>query len=128
MAVLPGTRLSPTGSTASVEPPAWKSLQQEQGRLLEMNDHRLKDRKAREVNISELFTPGTGRDLDEEPAAEAFKTDNSPHYKWRQRAAGKGDKKIVQRPKLNSTCKMTTAGWDLGGTRRDMADLKARSK
>lgn len=52
----------------------------------------------------------------------------TPHYEWRQRAAGKGDKKMVQRPKLNSTCKMTTADWDLGGARRDMADLKARSK
>lgn len=35
---------------------------------------------------------------------------------------------MVQRPKLNSTCKMTTAGWDPGGARRDMGDLKARSK
>lgn len=35
---------------------------------------------------------------------------------------------MVQRPKLNSTCKMTKADWDLGGARRDMADLKARSK
>lgn len=35
---------------------------------------------------------------------------------------------MVQRPKLNSTCKITTAGWDLGGARRDMTDLKARNK
>lgn len=80
------------------------------------------------MNIPDRFTPHAGRDLDEEPAAEASKADNSPHYEWRQKAAGKGDKKMVQRPKLNSTCKMITAGWDLGGARRDMADLKARSK
>lgn len=35
---------------------------------------------------------------------------------------------MVQRPKLNSTCKVTTSGWDLGGARRDMADLRARRK
>lgn len=35
---------------------------------------------------------------------------------------------MVQRPKLNSTCKMTTAGWDPRGTRRDRADLKDRRK
>lgn len=35
---------------------------------------------------------------------------------------------MVQRPKLNSTCNMTTAGWDLGDARRDMTDLKARNK
>lgn len=92
-----------------------------------MNDHRLKDRKAREVNIPGHFTPGTGRDLDEEPAAEAFKADNSSHYEWGWRAAGKGDKKMVLKPKLNSTCKIATAGWDLRSA-RGMADLKARSK
>lgn len=93
-----------------------------------MNDCRLKDRKAREVNIPDRFTPGAGRDLDEESAAEASKAHNSPHYEWRRRAAGRGDKKMVQRPKLNSTCKMATAGRDLGGARRDTVDLKARSK
>lgn len=76
--MLPGARLSPTCSTASAEPPAWKSLQQEQGRQLEVNDRRLKDRKGREVNIPDHFTPGVGRDLDEEPAAEASKADNNP--------------------------------------------------
>lgn len=80
------------------------------------------------VNITDCFTPARGRDPDEEPAAGASKADNSPHYKERQRAAGKGGKKMVQRPKLNSTCKITTAGWDLGGARRDMTGLKARNK
>lgn len=35
---------------------------------------------------------------------------------------------MVQRPKLNSTGRVTTSGWDPGGARREMADLKARSK
>lgn len=80
------------------------------------------------MNIPDCFIPGTGRVLDEEPTAEASKVDESPHYEWKQRAAGKGDRKMIRRPKLNSTCKMTTAGWDLGGATRDMADPKARSK
>lgn len=42
--------------------------------------------------------------------------------------AGKGERKMVQRPKLNSTGRVTTSGWDPGGARREMADLKARSK
>lgn len=35
---------------------------------------------------------------------------------------------MAQRSKLNSTCKVTTAGWDLGGARREMTDLRARNK
>lgn len=35
---------------------------------------------------------------------------------------------MVQRLKSNSTCEMTRAGWNLGGTRRDIANLKARSQ
>lgn len=123
---LPGARLSATCFPVSAEPPAWKSL--EQDRQLEVNVSMLKDRKTKGVNITDCFTPARGRDPDEEPAAGASKADNSPHYKERQRAAGKGGKKMVQRPKLNSTCKITTAGWDLGGARRDMTDLKARNK
>lgn len=123
-----GARLSPTCSTASAGAHAWKSLQQEQGRQLEVNNCRVKDKKAREMNIPDHFNSGTARDLDEEPAAEASKADNNAHYKWRWRAAGKGNRRMVQRPKLNSTCKMTTAGRDLGGARRDRADLKASRK
>lgn len=52
----------------------------------------------------------------------------APTINKRQRAAGKGSKEMVQRPKLNSTCKITTAGWDLGSARRDMTDRKARNK
>lgn len=62
MAVLPRARLSPTYSTAADGATAWKSLQQEQGRQLEVNNCRLKDRKAREVNIpdhSNSAKPGT---------------------------------------------------------------------
>lgn len=78
---LPGARLSATCFPASAEPPAWKSLEKEQGRQLEVNVSMLKDRKAKGVNITDHFTPARGRDLDEEPAAEASKVDNSPHYK-----------------------------------------------
>lgn len=35
---------------------------------------------------------------------------------------------MVQRSKLNSTCKVIPAVWDLGGARREMTDLKARNK
>lgn len=86
-----------------------------------MNEHKLKVRKEGGEYPRLLFTPGTGRDLDEEPAAEASKADNSPHYIQRQRAAGKGNKEMVQRPKLNSTCKMTS-GQDLEGARKYMAE------
>lgn len=49
---LPGARLSATCSSASAEPPTWKSLEQEQGRQLEVNVSMLQDRKAKGVNTT----------------------------------------------------------------------------
>lgn len=52
---LPGARLSATCFPASAEPPAWKSLEQEQGRQLEVNVSMLKHKKAKGVNSMKLL-------------------------------------------------------------------------
>lgn len=49
---LPGARLSATCFPPSAEPPACKSLEQEQGKQLELNAYTLKDGKTKGVSIT----------------------------------------------------------------------------